>query len=252
MARTRKAGKATEHNEDVEAQRQHARERDSNVVQLTHSEESRAQQLRELTAEFERLKAQGKAINNDRKAVLERVDAMGLDRNEFRALTKLLEVDDEKRNRKHRTRREFMRAHNLPEQVDMFEPKEPEPGSLPGVDRPFIGGEAPQHDAATTAAIGKGFITEAEIERNKEAFVTCKTCGQQNVVTGDDMLKCVDCGTVFYAFGEMAGLPVLDDDDLMRFEALNEPEPEAIPEADMAIDDDLMERAGVASVVVDE
>lgn len=263
MARGRKAGKANEHNEDIEATRQEAREASSNVAQLTHSEETRAQQLRDVTTEFNRLKAEGQRINAERKAQLERVDALGLDRNEFRALVKLLEVDDEKRTRKARTRREFLRAHNLPEQTDMFEPKAQEPGSLPGVDRAFIGGDAPQHDAATTAAIGKGFITQAEIDRNREAFIICKTCGQLNDNNGAEMLKCVDCGTVMYAGAEMVGLPVLDDDDLMRFEAMSvaegvdngasgddQGEFEVDGEAD--IDGDLMERAGVAMIAGDD
>jgi hypothetical protein len=111
---------AARHNENTEAKRQRARDKGSNVVDLTLDDATRAERIRDITAEFERLKAEGKAINELRKACLERIDALGLDRNEFRSLTKLLEVDEEKRSKKARTRREFLRAHNLPEQGDMF------------------------------------------------------------------------------------------------------------------------------------
>lgn len=221
MARNRrKAGTAAEHNEDIEQQRQEARDKDSNVVTFEVKDETRAQQLREVTAEFNRLKAEGQRINAERKAQLERIDALGLDRNEFRALVKLLEVDDDKRTKKQRTRREFLRAHNLPEQVDMFEPKEPEPGSIPGLERPFIvAEEGPARDPAVQAAVDAGFFTEEELEESRQlAQVAEQLEGESAVAEGE--------------------APPDDGYDDMLAEATD--------------DDELFQRAGVATVIADD
>jgi len=228
MARTRrKAGTAAEHNEEVEQQRQEAREKDSNVVHLPPpDEETRAEKLRKATAEFQRLKAEGEAINAQRKSVYENIDALGLDRNEFKALVKLLEVDDDKRTKKARTRREFLRAHNLPEQVDMFEPKEPEPGSIPGLERPFIvADEQPARDPAVQAAIDAGFLTEEELEESRQlsevaAQLSGTTVHEEQGEDYDAMMAEVQDGE-----GELDEEPAAEDDD------------------------ELFQRAGVATIV---
>lgn len=118
---------AAQHNAHTEEQRQRARDRDSNVVDLTVDDATRAQRIREITTEFDRLKAEGKAINESRKACLERIDALGLDRNEFKSLVKLLDLDEEQRAKRARTRREFLRAHNIPDQLGLFD--EPAPAA---------------------------------------------------------------------------------------------------------------------------
>lgn len=225
MARNRrKAGTAAEHNEEVEQQRQAAREADTNVVTFEVKDETRAQQLRDITAEFNRLKSEGQRINAERKAQLERIDALGLDRAEFKAAVKLLEVDDDKRTKKQRTRREFLRAHNLPEQVDMFEPKEPEPGSIPGLERPFIvADEQPARDPAVQAAVDAGFLTEEELEESRQLSEVANRWDREDAAAVHE-----DSGDAY--------------DDMLA-EAQDEDQP-----ADDD-DDELFQRAGVATIV---
>jgi uncharacterized protein (UPF0335 family) len=183
---------AAQHNENTEAKRQRARDKSSNVVDLTLDDATRAERIRDITAEFERLKAEGKAINEMRKACLERVDALGLDRNEFRSLTKLLEVDEEKRSKKHRTRREFLRAHNLPEQGDMFVDVTvttiTEGQTEPTVD-PQLGelrrrwAEEDARDAAENAAVeDEDFVPTEEIEEDPDLYSRAGV----TVVAGED------------------------------------------------------------------
>lgn len=113
---------AKDHNEETSKKRHERADKSANVVNLKPqvSEQERLVKITEITAQFQALKAEGKAINERRKACLEDVEALGLDRNEFRSLTKLLEVDDDKRETKAATRRLFLKAHGIPEQMDMF------------------------------------------------------------------------------------------------------------------------------------
>jgi len=149
---------ADDHNASAERDRQSARETSPNVWRLVTARDGRAKQLREITKNLAKLKAEGAEINARRGAEFDRVDAMGLDRAELRALCKLLEVDAEKRERKARTRREFLRAHGLPEQAEMFEEPAPPP--------PAAEGQAAAQDLldpAVAAALEQQWITEDDI-----------------------------------------------------------------------------------------
>lgn len=169
----RKSGEAKDFNEDFEQARQETRDTSGNVVSLTPKvdEAKTLATVREITAEFNRLKAEGKAINEQRKACLEKIDAAGLDRHEFKALVKLLEVDEVKRALKARTRALFLKAHNLPEQLDLLDDDKEDQaeGLTPGLQREFLGAtdDSPTGSAALDAALQNGFLTEEEIERNR-------------------------------------------------------------------------------------
>ena len=157
-AKERKTGGAKDFNKDFEDARQESRDVSGNVVLLMPQmdEAKILLKVREITTEFGRLKAEGKAINEQRKVCLEKIDACGLDRKEFKALVTLLEVDEEKRALKRRTRHLFHKAHGLPEQADLFgDAEEAAETTTTG-------------SAALDAALGNGFLTEDELARNRE------------------------------------------------------------------------------------
>jgi len=161
----RKTGEAKDFNEDFEDARQTARDSSGKVVSITPAVEmeKKMAKIREVTAEFNRLKAEGKAINDKRKACLETIDAEGLDRHEFKALVKLLEVDEDKRALKSRTRALFLKAHNLPEQIEMFAEAD---GTTPAESPAETDGST--GSPALDAALANGFLTEEELARNRE------------------------------------------------------------------------------------
>lgn len=109
---------AEEYNEEFEADRQEARE--GNVVKFNVSEEDLGRQIRTLTEQAQQLEGERASVNDRMKSIYEQIDALKLDRGEFKAGMKLLKKDDIHRDKAQRTRRAFLRAHGLPEQVDMF------------------------------------------------------------------------------------------------------------------------------------
>ena len=157
---------AEEYNEEFEAYRQEAREGDDNVVKFNLSEDDLGKQIRSLTAEAHDLIAERKAINEQMKAIYERVDSLRLDRQEFKAAMKLLDVDDIHRDKKQRTRRAFLRAHGLPEQVDMFyDPQAAErddPLNQDDLDLDVDGTESTDDQDDTMAAIRQAWAEEDE------------------------------------------------------------------------------------------
>lgn len=174
----RKAGTAKQHKDDQDNERQAARDRSSSVVDLTLKLDSEQQMatVRELTTSFNALRAEGTAINDRRKAVLERIDALGFDRHEFRGLVKLLNIDDELRSKKARTRRIFLRAHGLPEQGELFEtPQAPADNAA----------AAQGIDPAILDAVANGFISEDELAANREFEAMLNAAGD----TDDDLYE---------------------------------------------------------------
>ena len=176
MARTKKkAAPAAEHDAEQEAERQAARDNDSNVVDLVGYAERAALEDRmraELAEQVDSVLAHIETAKDALDVLKDKATAQGIEWSAFLALVKWRRLEVEKREKKlQKARREeeerarTRRAFGW--QADLFEPREPEPGSLPGIDRAFIGGEEPR-DPAVQAAIDAGFISEAELEENRQ------------------------------------------------------------------------------------
>lgn len=173
MARSKKAT-TRELDAEQEEQRQAARDNDSNVVDLVGYAERAALEDRmraELAEQVDSVLAHMETAKDTLEVLKDKATAQGIEWSAFLALVKWRRLEFEKREKKlqkarleeeerARTRRAFGW------QADLFEPKQPEPGSLPGVDRAFIGGE--ERDPAVQAAVDAGFISPAEIEANRQ------------------------------------------------------------------------------------
>lgn len=171
MARTKKkAAPAVEHDAEQEAERQAARDKDSNVVDLIGYAERALLEDRARAELAEQVDSVLDHIESAKDTLAElkvKGEAQGIEWSAFIALVKLRRMEIEKRQKalkkaeaaeaeRQRTRRAFGW------QADLFEP---EPGSLPGIDRPFVGGEEAR-DPAVQAALDAGFLTEQELADN--------------------------------------------------------------------------------------
>lgn len=175
MARTKKkAATADEFNAEQEELRQEAREADTNVVDLgfpTLNEiEADKVYIRDLALEIGDYKARRKGCNDEITAKLTEAETNGLSRDALKAAIKLEAMEPAKRKAWMETLRRCARAFGWDAQRDLFEAAEP--GSIPGLERPFIGGEQtteePGVDAGVAKAIEEGWLTEDELKRNAE------------------------------------------------------------------------------------
>jgi len=125
MARTqRKSGTAAEHNDDAEETRQEARSEQSNVIDLDASKKAAARValIIRLADAAEELRLKGKAINEERKAIFDQVDACGINRAAFKAMLVKRRMEEEKRLAYDKAQKEIARAFGWDDgaQGDMF------------------------------------------------------------------------------------------------------------------------------------
>ena len=112
------------------------------VADFEKAQAHRADAIKGLIDEWEGIAAAMKHLNEEKKAVREQVEALGLDPIEFAAIVRMRNADPEKLARKLRTRREVCRLVGVPDQLDLFKPpaeavaqattiaEEPEPDSV--------------------------------------------------------------------------------------------------------------------------
>lgn len=97
------------------------------VADFEKAQVHRMDAIKGLIDDWEGITAAMKHLNEEKKALREQVEALGLDPIEFAAIVRMRNADPEKLARKLRTRREVCRLVGVPDQLDMFEPKQPPP-----------------------------------------------------------------------------------------------------------------------------
>lgn len=77
--------------------------------------------LTKLTDEFNKLRLDGKAINEERAALIAKVEALGVDRKAFKDMALQRDADTEKRQLYEEGCRTMRRVFGWPEQLGMFD-----------------------------------------------------------------------------------------------------------------------------------
>lgn len=100
------------------------------VADFEKAQVHRMDAIKGLIDEWEGITAAMKHLNEEKKALREQVEALGLDPIEFAAIVRMRNADPEKLVRKLRTRREVCRLVGVPDQLDLFEAKQAPPAAV--------------------------------------------------------------------------------------------------------------------------